>query len=384
MKTQDLILAAIICTCIQIADASHYGEFIDPTDMEHYDQRSKSLTFTLKEKASQDILKVFLQRLLKSAQGWDVDIRDENLGVVSTEMEIEKFLNDEDWDSDKLQIILQNVDFIKDKGVDFSTLFLEQASQNILKVFLQRLLKSAQSWDVNIKDEKLGVVSTEMEIQKFLNDEDWDPDKLQIILQNVDFIKDKGVDFSTLFLTCAICCALTWIMNRFWTRPDQNVEENTPNEQVEENCSFPIPDTQQNEHFQNVRCESHSEPAAKQDQLDKHPSQSFQMSDESNKRDTVTFVGTKADSLSNMKNIPELVTTLRDMESTDSPNDHQELSSEAEETSEEKANVDTGLDTSYPQDTSVNADYESDFSLISESAPGSLIFEQDGDSDESV
>ncbi|XP_075689534.1 uncharacterized protein LOC142657898 [Rhinoderma darwinii] len=608
MKIQKVIFAAIIYFYVQTANTSHDEDFIDPTDMEHYDQSSKSLKFTedfidptdmehydqstkslkftLKEKESHKMFKGLLQRLMKSAEKCGLDDV-ENLydaEVILTRqahIEISNFLKDrpcdpgvledhlstilfnfkkhnedewklkfkeffqmditkvqklriiEDMFTKHFQRILENAqrtgqadeinlydaeviltrqahieisNFLKDRPCDpdvvedhLSTIlfnfkkhnedewklkFKEFFQMDITKVqklriiedmltkHFKRILENAQRTGQNaIMDGKIHLGDIEMEINKYLNNEDWDPDKLKIILDNVAFNKDEGVYFWiivwTLVLVGATYYALTWTMKRFyWREPVQNEERNRaeePEDNIrykEEFFSLPTPETAgQYEVDRNFRSESQSEPDAEHDQTLVHWNKRYEKSNISNvaessrlqtlrttvQNDAIKSVRSKiqtetgalqkeenlyldvalqkshqienkknykqeclskqlnqipcSSNVAEIKNVTSVETnktlshspaiekkqlgaTPGVKESTDSP---KELSSnDPEAASEEKRNVNTDIDTPHLQDTSLNVDDESDFIVINESAPESLTFIRGGECNESI
>ncbi|XP_073498644.1 uncharacterized protein [Phyllobates terribilis] len=487
---QKVMLAVMICAYGQITNTSPDEEFIDPMDMEHYDQSTKSMKFTLKEKKSLELFQGLLQGLLKSADERDLKaVMDIDIGL-----EINKFLNNEDWDSNKMQILLKNVAFTNPKD------YLEKESVELFKGFLQRLLNNADkrglkdTMDIDIK----------MEINKFLNNENWDSDKLKIILENVAFPEDKEDWLWTLVVGGVILCVLMLLMPFFyWRRPVQNEvinEAEKPednNDYIEDQISTPTPETGQN--VQYFRSERRSNADTEQNEKDKCPSQHLQMSpkfaqtqdedpDESQEQENfISAEVNRADSLmyrngehedtsnaeeyslfqtlvatgrndgleivrsenqtapdilqheedlysgfpsqksplyknqsvvqaclpgqlnrsSSSPNVEikddasvesdqtlshtlssekkQVVTILGAKESTDNSNYSPELlSCDTEVSSERPVKVDTLLSTHHSQDGSMTVDDESDFIVLSESAPKSLIFINVGACDESL
>ncbi|XP_069593405.1 uncharacterized protein [Ranitomeya imitator] len=520
MEIRKVMLAVMICAYGQITNTSHDEEFIDPMDMEHYDQSTKSMIFTLKEKKSLELFQGLLQGLLKRADErglnavMDIDIR----------LEINKFLNNENWDSNKMQIILENVVFTDPKDD------LEKESVELFKGFLQRLLNSAderglnavmdidirleinkflnnENWDsnkiqiilenvaftipkndletesvelfkgflqrlLNSADE-LGLkaimdIDIKMEISKFLNNENWDSDKLKIILENVAIPKDKEDWLWTLVVGGVILCILTLLMKLFyWSRPVQNEvmnvvineaeEPEDDNDYIEDQMSTPTPETGQNVPY--LRSERRSDPGTEQTKKDKCPSQHLLTSHkfsqtqeedlderheqknfisakvnradttlpncavECTRREIQTKPGTLKDEeesdgalnrnmesfgqtcfclMSNVEKMEDknsvknkavshalssekkqMVTKLGAKESADKSNYNLELlSSDTEGCSENQVNVDTVLCTHQSQGSSMIVDDESDFIVLSESAPESLTFLNVGACDE--
>ncbi|XP_077134010.1 uncharacterized protein LOC143788322 [Ranitomeya variabilis] len=335
MKIRKVMLAVMICAYGQITNTSHDEEFIDPMDMEHYDQSTKSMKFTLKAKKSLELFQGLLQGLLKRADEHGLNaVMDIDIGL-----EINKFLNNENWDSNKMQIILENVVFTDPKDD------LEKESVELFKGFLQRLLNSAderglntvmdidirleinkflnnENWDsnkiqiilenvaftipqndletesvelfkgflqrlLNSADERglkaIMDIDMKMEINKFLNNENWDSDKLKIILENVAIPKDKEDWLVTLVVGGVILCILTLLMKLFyWSRPVQNEvineaeEPEDDNDYIEDQISTPTPETGQNVPY--LRSERRSDPGTEQTKKDKCPRQHSQTS----------------------------------------------------------------------------------------------------------
>ncbi|KAM4022140.1 uncharacterized protein ACNLHF_027381 [Anomaloglossus baeobatrachus] len=337
MKIWKVLITVMVCAYGQIANTMHYEEFIDPMDMEHYDQSTKSMKFTLKEKKSLELFKELLQGLLKNANERELKA----VMDIDIELEINKFLNNENWDSDKMQIILENVAFTEHKGD------LEKESVELFKGLLQRLLNNAVERDLKAVMD----IDIELEINKFLNNENWDSDKLQIILENVAFTEHKGdlekesvelfkgllqrllnnaderglkvimdidikmeidkclndgnCDFDklhiilynvaftedkedwlwTLILGGVILCALPLLMKIYsWLRPAQNEvineadEPEDDTEYIEDQMSTPTPETGQIEVFQLFINERRSNPDPEQNEKDKCSSQHSQTS----------------------------------------------------------------------------------------------------------
>ncbi|XP_073438972.1 uncharacterized protein [Dendrobates tinctorius] len=269
MKIQKVLVAVMICGYWQITKTSHDEEFIDPMDMEHYDQSTKSMKFTLKEKKSLELFQGLLQGLLKRAEERGLNsVMDIDIGL-----EINKFLNNENWDSNKMQIILENVVFTDPKDD------LEQESVELFKGFLQRLLNNADERGLKAVMD----IDIEMEINKFLNNENWDSDKLKIILENVAIPEDKEDWLWTLVVGGVILCILTLLMKFFyWRQPVQNEvineaeEPEDDNDYKENQISTPTPETGQN--VPNFRSEWWSDPDTEQTEKGKCPSQHLQTS----------------------------------------------------------------------------------------------------------
>ncbi|XP_069593404.1 uncharacterized protein [Ranitomeya imitator] len=526
MEIRKVMLAVMICAYGQITNTSHDEEFIDPMDMEHYDQSTKSMIFTLKEKKSLELFQGLLQGLLKRADErglnavMDIDIR----------LEINKFLNNENWDSNKMQIILENVVFTDPKDD------LEKESVELFKGFLQRLLNSAderglnavmdidirleinkflnnENWDsnkiqiilenvaftipkndletesvelfkgflqrlLNSADE-LGLkaimdIDIKMEISKFLNNENWDSDKLKIILENVAIPKDKEDWLWTLVVGGVILCILTLLMKLFyWSRPVQNEEHDDTSNAEEFSLFQTLEATGRNDCLESISSENqtpadilqdedddlYSEFPSQKSRLYKHQSvvqaclsgQISQSSSSSNekikdnacvesdqtlshttlpncavectRREIQTKPGTLKDEeesdgalnrnmesfgqtcfclMSNVEKMEDknsvknkavshalssekkqMVTKLGAKESADKSNYNLELlSSDTEGCSENQVNVDTVLCTHQSQGSSMIVDDESDFIVLSESAPESLTFLNVGACDE--
>ncbi|XP_073438974.1 uncharacterized protein [Dendrobates tinctorius] len=268
-KIQKVLVAVMICGYWQITKTSHDEEFIDPMDMEHYDQSTKSMKFTLKEKKSLELFQGLLQGLLKRAEERGLNsVMDIDIGL-----EINKFLNNENWDSNKMQIILENVVFTDPKDD------LEQESVELFKGFLQRLLNNADERGLKAVMD----IDIEMEINKFLNNENWDSDKLKIILENVAIPEDKEDWLWTLVVGGVILCILTLLMKFFyWRQPVQNEvineaeEPEDDNDYKENQISTPTPETGQN--VPNFRSEWWSDPDTEQTEKGKCPSQHLQTS----------------------------------------------------------------------------------------------------------
>ncbi|XP_069593406.1 uncharacterized protein [Ranitomeya imitator] len=426
MEIRKVMLAVMICAYGQITNTSHDEEFIDPMDMEHYDQSTKSMIFTLKEKKSLELFQGLLQGLLKRADErglnavMDIDIR----------LEINKFLNNENWDSNKMQIILENVVFTDPKDD------LEKESVELFKGFLQRLLNSAderglnavmdidirleinkflnnENWDsnkiqiilenvaftipkndletesvelfkgflqrlLNSADE-LGLkaimdIDIKMEISKFLNNENWDSDKLKIILENVAIPKDKEDWLWTLVVGGVILCILTLLMKLFyWSRP---VQTTLPNCAVE--CTRREIQTKPG----TLKDEEESDGALNRN-MESFGQTCFCLMSNVEKMEDKNSVKNKAVSHALSSEKKQMVTKLGAKESADKSNYNLELlSSDTEGCSENQVNVDTVLCTHQSQGSSMIVDDESDFIVLSESAPESLTFLNVGACDE--
>ncbi|KAM3915672.1 chloride channel CLIC-like protein 1 [Leptodactylus fuscus] len=130
-EIQKIIFAAILYSYIQSVNNSHKEAFIDPTDMQHYDQSTKSLKFTLKEKEIHELLKEFLQRLVDE-NNYDAEV----ILPRQTYAEIFNFLEDKPCDLDvvieHLNTILIN--FKKHNKVQWKLIFKEYFKIDITQV----------------------------------------------------------------------------------------------------------------------------------------------------------------------------------------------------------------------------------------------------------
>ncbi|KAM4640621.1 uncharacterized protein O3C94_015222 [Discoglossus pictus] len=161
-----MLVFLLLSVLLSVSAGPYENEWIDPTDMMNYDMVNKRMTNSQKMIQSHTTFKHHLKMILEEAPK---DLLDNK---------IQKFLEDEDWDLVGLEKNLQEIHHFIHQMVQSHTTF-----KHHLKMILQKTQKDLP----------------DKEIQKFLQDEDWEPVGLVKNLQEIHHFIHQVVQSHTIF-----------------------------------------------------------------------------------------------------------------------------------------------------------------------------------------